>query len=241
VMTRAMAAEELIDALCMVGDAAAALAVAEEALILAADGPPSADVIARLGLAAARLAAGDALGALDAAEAAEVVARRSSSYQDIVFSLQTLGRVHLRRGDLPAAAGAAGEALKLSGARSQSSVHVRFDLAVIEREAGKPDDSWARLVEVFRQSVELGRVLHAARAGLHLADAAAAAGDFRLASVLLVVCDRTRRAAGIEREAPGEAGATARRTFEERGEEPADDLGLSLEMLVGVLERSARP
>jgi ATP/maltotriose-dependent transcriptional regulator MalT len=237
-VTRVMAARQLIEAWCILGNPSAAVAVAEEASVVAANDTPSAKVFARVCLALAQIGAGDLPGAFDAAEEAELLARRSSSYEGIVHSLQTLARLHRHRGDLQASVRALDSAMEHAGSQSPQSVTILLDLAVIERETGNSSRGWSRAVDVFRENVELGRVLYAARAGLHLADAAVAAGDLRLASMLVDVCDRTRRATGIERDAPGEAGEMARRTLAERGDAAilsAGD-GLSLEMVVAQLE-----
>jgi ATP/maltotriose-dependent transcriptional regulator MalT len=238
-VTRVMAAEELIAALCILDNPSSAVAVAEQASVVAANDAPMAQVFARVCLALAQIGVGDLPSALDAAEEAELLARRSSSYEQIVRSLEVLARVHRHRGDLQASARALDSALEYLGSQSPRSVAIRLDLAAIERQAGNSSRGWTRALEVFRENVEFGRVLHAARAGLYLADAAVVAGDLDVASMLVDVCDRTRRAAGIERDAPGEPGEMARRTLADHegyaGTRGASD-HLSLEMVVDQLE-----
>ena len=206
-MTRAMATEVLVHALIARGAIEAGVDAAERLVANVAERDPLARVVGGTAMAYARLAAGDAEGAEEAAAEADALARRMSEVDCRRWALHALGLARKERGDLAGAKLALLQALDLatSGLRHD----VECDLAAVERAEGDAEQAWRRLGDVLQRTVAIGNAPRTADTCCYLADSAAAAGDLALAATLLGAADALRASAGVERGRPGARGDDA--------------------------------
>jgi len=196
-VTRAMAAETLVAALIDSGEVAASVDLAERFVVEAATQDPFSRILGGTALAHARLAAGDVLGAEEAALDADALASRMSEVDYRRSVLHVLGLARQRRGDLVGAAGALTDALSLIPSFAPPQFY--GDLAAVEREAGDAAGAWRRLCEALRTAVAIGNGPAAATLCCYLADTAASRGDLAAAASLLGAAEGLRSKAGIER------------------------------------------